>query len=174
MSSKTRDLIFWILLALLPGVLLLVIIVILPSMSFFRARTLYDSDINWLLKTGEYIYDSGFKLPGTDIYSFTHTETPWILYQWLYELILYLFYSLAGFSGMGLLSTITIGLTFTILFINLRLQRIYTFYISIAIIAGLWITTINWYARPASMTYLFTALLLLLFTLAEKKSSGFI
>ncbi len=45
-----------------------------------------STDSFWLIQTGLDIM-SQMRLPSTDIYSFTHYGKPWVLYQWLFELV---------------------------------------------------------------------------------------
>jgi MFS family permease len=94
----------------------------------------------------------------------------WVVYQWLFEVIVYLFYSLAGFQGLGFFTLLVITTTYTLLFINLRIQNVNPVYAAIALGISGWINILFWYARPAISTYLMLSLVLLIFTLAEKNS----
>jgi hypothetical protein len=53
-------------------------------------------DSGWILKTGAYILETG-RLPVHDLYSWTCADRPWIVYQWLFEVVA------AAFLKVGLL-----------------------------------------------------------------------
>ncbi|MEW5820374.1 MAG: hypothetical protein AB1782_09300 [Cyanobacteriota bacterium] len=155
---------------LLPAIFFIAFFLITIQVERIRFRVLYDSDINWLLRTGELIVNSGFLLPPYDLYSYTYAEKPWILYQWLFEVITYLGFKVAQYHGVAILCLLVFTLTYTLLFLNLRLQKINLIYCLMAVILGGWTASSTLYARPANFTYLFTALLLIIFVLSEQYS----
>ncbi|MEJ5364641.1 MAG: hypothetical protein WHS86_06060 [Desulfosoma sp.] len=57
--------------------------------------TLRDPDYYWHLKTGEIILAEG-RLPKTDPFSFTRPGSPWVLHEWLFQVILYLVHRAGG------------------------------------------------------------------------------
>jgi hypothetical protein len=77
---------------------------------------LIDPDYFWHLKTGEYIVDHA-ALPASDVFSYTRMGHPWVLHEWLFEVILYSFFAAFGELGVRLLSatliTAALVLTFT-------------------------------------------------------------
>lgn len=60
-----------------------------------------DPDTFWHLKTGELIWREG-ALPRGDPFSFTLAGRPWVLHEWLFELMLYGVHSAAGDLGLRL------------------------------------------------------------------------
>jgi hypothetical protein len=64
---------------------------------------LTDPDYFWHLRTGQYLFENQ-ALPEGDIFSFTHTAQPWVLHEWLFELLLYCTYILLGPFGVKLLT----------------------------------------------------------------------
>lgn len=78
---------------------------------------LSDPDYFWHLKTGEYIV-SRHALPSGDIFSFTRFGQPWILHEWLFEVVLYAVFASMGPLGVKLLTSLlavtTLGVIFTL------------------------------------------------------------
>ncbi len=60
-----------------------------------------DFDIWWHLRTGQLIVESG--IPYYNDYSFTALGHPWVVYEWLSELIIYLLQQAFGYVGLVLL-----------------------------------------------------------------------
>ncbi|SFH93172.1 hypothetical protein SAMN04515618_10610 [Collimonas sp. OK307] len=72
-------------------------------------QPLIDPDYFWHLKTGEYIF-SHHALPAGDIFSFTRFGQPWVLHEWLFEVVLYGMFAWLGPLGVKLL-TITFAMS---------------------------------------------------------------
>jgi hypothetical protein len=70
---------------------------------------LTDFDYFWHLKTGEYIVTHG-ALPNGDVFSFTHQGQPWVLHEWLFEIVLYGMFTWLGPLGVKLL-TVTLAMS---------------------------------------------------------------
>ena len=63
----------------------------------------HDPDFYWHIITGEYIYSTR-TLPTVDIFSFTMAGQPWVLHEWLSQLILYWVSSTFGLPGLRVLT----------------------------------------------------------------------
>lgn len=68
---------------------------------------LVDPDYWWHLATGEYILEHR-SLPDGDVFSYTFEGRPWVLHEWLFQVVLALTHQLAGDFGVHAL---TAGLT---------------------------------------------------------------
>ncbi len=81
------------------------------------AAPLKDPDYFWHLKTGEYIVAHA-GLPAGDIFSFTRAGQPWVLHEWLFEVLLYLVFAACGAGGVKVLTaalaTGALALAFTV------------------------------------------------------------
>ena len=62
-----------------------------------------DPDFYWHIKTGEYIVSTG-SLPTVDIFSFTQAGQPWVLHEWLSQLMFYGVYSSFGLPGLRVMT----------------------------------------------------------------------
>jgi len=72
-----------------------------------------ESDTFWLIETGNNILQHS-ALPTTDPYSFASLSTPWIVYQWLSEVVLALANNF-GLTGVSILGEVTMGLLLCVL-----------------------------------------------------------
>lgn len=79
---------------------------------------LSDPDYFWHLKTGEYIF-SHRALPAGDLFSFTRFGQPWILHEWLFEVVLYTVFKFSGPLGVKFMTSLfaisALGLTFSLM-----------------------------------------------------------
>jgi hypothetical protein len=77
----------------------------LPLFAGFLAMllqpTLFDPDYYWHIETGRWIVAHG-TLPSTDLFSFTHPDQPWVLHEWLFEVVLYGVFTAFGSFGVKL------------------------------------------------------------------------
>jgi len=90
------------------------IILLAFLMSF---HTLSGVDIFWHLKTGEIIFQT-HRAPAQDSYSFTIPGREWIDAQWLFQLVIYLFYRSAGYCGMIIFTAVLAALTWTLILLS--------------------------------------------------------
>lgn len=73
-----------------------------------------DLDL-WLhLASGRYILENG-TVPAADIFSCTLSQKPWINHEWLFQVIVYAVYHLAGIDGLIGFQVVVVGLTFVLL-----------------------------------------------------------
>ncbi|MCM8765914.1 MAG: tetratricopeptide repeat protein [Candidatus Omnitrophica bacterium] len=79
---------------------------------------IWDLDIWMHLKTGEYILKN-FKIPKTDIYSYTAQGNPWFNADWLFGVVSYLFYKIGKFPGLVILKILLFISIFSFLFLFL-------------------------------------------------------
>ncbi|MFC0253656.1 hypothetical protein [Massilia consociata] len=120
---------------------------------------LNDPDYFWHLKAGEYIVNHR-GLPAGDIFSFTHAGQPWVLHEWLFEVMLFGAFALWGSSGVKLLTAlfavVTLGVTFSLM----RRLGQSSLVASLLAICGGVVLAGGWTPRPQLVTYLFFALYL--------------
>jgi hypothetical protein len=79
------------------GLVGLIVFMLLPALP------LVDPDYFWHLKTGEYIVAHA-ALPAGDVFSFTREGQPWVLHEWLFEVLLYLVAAAWGAAGVKILA----------------------------------------------------------------------
>jgi hypothetical protein len=74
---------------------------LLASVFILSVFPITDNDVWWHLKTGEFIVKHGL-IPRTDIFSFTIYGKPWVTFEWLSQVVLYLVFSVSGLTGLTL------------------------------------------------------------------------
>lgn len=126
-------------------------------------NVLFDSDSCWLIKTGVWIVQHQ-ALPGHNPFAGGNPELaqiPIVCYQWLFEVLLGLFYLKLGLSGIGLFVAGCFALTYVLMALALY-DRGFKAVPDILFSVLFSILTLKSYAvaRPALMTLLFTVLLL--------------
>lgn len=128
----------------------------------------YGPDVYLHLTAGQYIFDTG-ALPHTDIFSYTRPGEPWIMHEWLFQIIIHLTHDLFGAYGIQILSGLIITAVVYFTKQNCKL-------VGASDIAA-WLATISLFAtwlffvtsRPQNFTYLFFVLTLYFLLLHQKK-----
>jgi hypothetical protein len=137
-----------------PGALVIIVF----AMAAFVMAQLYDPDYFWHLRTGQLILDTR-GLPSNDPFSFTRPDAPWVLHEWLFEVILYSVYSIGGPFGVRLLVAILMGATFCVVY---RSIRAFLDPVAALLIAVVCFSALLSFAspRPQLISYLFYAIYL--------------
>ena len=117
----------------------------------------FDTDYFWHLETGRWIAAEG-RLPEGDIFSHSFAGEPWVLHEWLAQLLLFKFYELGGREGLLLATALLSGsaLYFAYRLANGELKRpLVAVLLTIVMGAGLF----NFVSpRPQVFSYLLFAL----------------
>lgn len=112
-----------------------------------------DRDVWWHLSNGKLILESG--LPARDVYSFTAEGRPWLVQEWLTEVVMYQLKSAFGYSALsllfGLLQALGAALAYALVrrmgagrVLSLLLLMLYTLF-----------AASSWGVRPQVLTPLF-------------------
>lgn len=64
---------------------------------------LSDPDYFWHLSAGQYLWENK-ALPSSDMFSYTFAGKPWVLHEWLFEILLFGVHSLLGDAGIKLMT----------------------------------------------------------------------
>lgn len=152
------------------GSLVVMAIALGPSVNMFVISMMGDAitvDYPWLLESGRAVIAQG-ELPGTDIFSWTHGEEPWVQYQWLFEVGLVYVEDLLGIDWMIRLFMLLVVAIYILipLFAGVPRKVSYVLTVTIGSLALL-ISTVNISIRPGLITTLF--LLIQYMTLAKMR-----
>lgn len=98
---------------------LIVPVVVLATVFLFCFIRQTDGDWWWHLRTGQLIWQTG-AIPTTDPYSFTNAGRPWVVHEWLFELLSYLGFRALGYNGLSLVMALVFTATFTLHYLLLR------------------------------------------------------
>src|SRR5512143_2146810 len=142
-------------LSLVPTVLILIFLIKVVNGQFD------DPDFYWHLKTGEYIVAHG-ALPQADVFSYTNLGRPWVLHEWLFQVLIYLLHAAGG--DLGIKGVVALILAACFWFCYAICERILEGDQAKAlIVALLYCSIITGVApRPHLFTFLFFALFLYL------------
>ena len=129
---------------------------------------IFDPDIWWHLKAGEYIWQNKI-IPKTDFYSFSNTGHLWITHEWLAEVVFYLAGRAADFYGLFIFN---LGLLTAVYFlfgrlIYLRADKDLTL-TSVILVTGMVFSSLFWVFRPHLIAYLFFVSYLLILELFHR------
>jgi hypothetical protein len=117
---------------------------------------LTDTDYFWHLKTGEYIVTHG-ALPNGDVFSFTHLGQPWVLHEWLFEVVLYGMFTWLGALGVKLLTATLAMSALGITYALLKRLAVSPFFAFALLLAAFIPFQLGVSPRPQLVTYVFFA-----------------
>jgi len=131
-------------------------------------RPIFSNDI-WLhLKVGELIADNHFQLPDADPFSYITSDRPWILHEWLSQLVFFQTYELTGFTGLRVIRSSIVSLTFLIFFCTVyRQTRSYVVSFGVLFVIAYLLRT-RFHIRPEIFSHLFMALFCLTYFTVKK------
>src|SRR4030095_4581834 len=110
-----------------------------------------DGSTGWHLVTGRYIVEK-LTVPVTDIFSYTFPHAPWVSYEWLADIILFLPVQIAALNGLALAVSSAIALLFLLLYQRCRRTGCHFAVAVILIMFGALASSVSWLARPHIFT----------------------
>ena len=136
----------------------LVFLLLLAILTFTTLYSIPAADNWWNLATGRYISEN-FKIPSEDVFSYTAEGKPWIVTQWLFQVFLYLLYSISGIKGIYLLRTGLLLLTLSFIYYNCIERKINPLISAIVLIVSAFLAQPYYYfdIRAYLISYLFIA-----------------
>lgn len=126
---------------------------------FSTTKISVDNDVFWHLTTGRYIVQN-FSIPSTEIFGFATSGRNWVPFEWGWEVLNYLAFSLGGFVALSIFRTVIILCIFYVLYLIIKKLKINIYFallFSFVLLLGI-LTRLN--IRPQIVTYLFSILLL--------------
>jgi hypothetical protein len=154
-----------------PSLANLIFLVLFLSLSLSRgAFLLSDADTGWHIRAGEFIL-STFSVPKQDIFSFITPPPHWINHQWLSEVIMAWVHQLLGLTGIVILFSLLISLSYSMLFKLMQKERGNIFLAVLIILLTIASSIFHWLARP----HIFSLLMFVIsYALLEWFQSGHI
>lgn len=89
----------------------LILAVVLAAIAAHAGAPVTTNDVYWHIKTGEHLWQGGELFPTQDPFSYTASERPWFLHEWLTQL---LFYGTWSAGGLWAIRLLTAGLALAI------------------------------------------------------------
>lgn len=124
-----------------------------------NSRLSGEDDLFWYLSTGRYIVQTG-SVPSFDVFGITTSGSPWIPFEWGWDIINYLLFNLGGYFALSILSTLIVLLIFNLLYLlmkrlSVNYSLIFFFLITLALGISQRLTV-----KPHLITYLSLTVLL--------------
>lgn len=123
------------------------------------AQPVYNPDLWYHLKTGEYICQTK-TIPKKDLFSHTAFGREWVAQWWLYDVIVYQVQSHLGFNGLVFLKIVNALLILIVLLITMRRFRVPLTLASLLLTWGMLIVANAWVDRPHLFSYLYIVILI--------------
>ncbi len=117
-------------------------------------RQLSDPDLGFHLKYGQWIV-TNLQVPATDESTYTVTQHSYIDLHWLFQVILYSIFSIAGYNGISIMVCVASLLLFILLFIRQRTSGIPASIFTISTFITFLIIEPRIAPRPEIFTFLF-------------------
>ncbi|QOZ38192.1 hypothetical protein XH92_28760 [Bradyrhizobium sp. CCBAU 53421] len=134
-----------------------------PWLPFVLAATAYltiiargtfllkDADIYWHIVVGQWIVDHR-AVPHVDMFSFTMRGAPWITSEWLSEVLYFVAYKLAGWTGPVMLAALSASVAYYLLTL-LLLKRLPNIPATILAAAAIVMTSFHVFTRPHVLVF---------------------
>lgn len=118
---------------------------------------IYDYDVWFHLKTGEYILSSHV-IPKNDVFSYTAAGKEWVTHEWLFEVIIQLVYLAAGLKGLTLFKASILTFTFGVGAIAAYRRGVSAYIVApVAVLAAV-ISQERFLERPELLSFLFVTI----------------
>lgn len=112
---------------------------------------LKDADVYWHIVVGQWIVDHR-AVPHVDLFSFTMRGAPWITSEWLSEVLYFVAYRLAGWTGPVMLAALTASVAYYLLAL-LLLKRLPNIPATILVAAAIAMTSFHVFTRPHVLVF---------------------
>ncbi len=123
------------------------------------SRLLCDPDLGFHLRAGQWILQN-HAFPSKDTFTYTVTSHDYLDIHWLYQVLLYTFYRLGGYSLISILNIGLIGSLFFLTYLRLKLAQAPA-WLSVILLAAVLFTTENRFrARPETLSWVLLSLTL--------------
>jgi hypothetical protein len=127
------------------------LLIVFVGLVTFLAPT--DPDVWWHLRNGKLIVESG--IPAGDVYSFTAQGRPWLVQEWLTEVVMYGLKSLLGYGALSLLFGILQALGGLAVYLLVRGRGAGRILSLVLLMLYFVFATPSWGVRPQVLTVVF-------------------
>ena len=137
---------------------LLLIVLFAAIFSFDLARAT-DMDFWWHVRTGQLIAETGV-VPTTDPFSYTATDRPWVVHEWLWDLAAFQLTRVGGYRLAVVVSATLVLFAYIILYRLLRRLGANEIVSAVLVLWAAALALPNLGVRPREVTHLFLAVYL--------------
>lgn len=129
------------------GQFLFLVVFLILTVSNVAKQMLVDADTGYHIRAGEYILEN-LTVPRYDIFSYHTPPIPWTAHEWLSEVIMAALHRLSGLTGVVVLFSFLISMTYALLFRYMRVYKRNIVIDVLIILLALVSSQIHWLARP--------------------------
>ncbi|HBG46461.1 MAG TPA: hypothetical protein DDW94_05660 [Deltaproteobacteria bacterium] len=120
-----------------------------------------DYDVWFHLKTGEQVLKT-LSIPGYDTFSHTAPGHPWIAQEWLFGVLIYLFYWAGGYAALTIYKVLFTFLTSAVIYAHLLKRKVDVYIAFHAVLLVAIFMSWRLLERPEMIFYLFISIYILL------------
>ena len=117
-------------------------------------RLITDIDLGFHLRGGQWMLEN-HSFHRTDVYTYTVNQNEYIAMYWLYQILIYVVYTITGYAGLVILNTLLITTVFALIFIRMKSARIFLPIVVITMLLAVLATEIRFSMRPEVLTWIF-------------------
>ena len=117
-----------------------------------------DPDLWWHLANGRLISTTG-TIPHVDLYSFSAAGQPWVMHEWLADLMMYLLYQLGGLPLLVAVGAGAVTAGALCVYVILRRSSLHPTVSAVLTLVGALAGSTAWGARPQLLNMVFTGVL---------------
>jgi len=142
------------------------VLVLALGLFAMAARGMLDPDIWWHLRTGQLILEN-HHLFHADPYSFTRLGQPWVNHEWLFAVLAFALYRLAGAGALISLFALITATTFLLVFSRCPGKP---YVAGVMTVLGAIASVSSWGVRPQMVSLLLAAIVLFLLDRSERQA----
>ncbi len=111
-----------------------------------------DGSTSWHIVTGRHIVEN-MSIPVADFMSYTFPGAPWVSYEWLADIIMFLPVQMADLNGLAVATSSAIALLFLLLYKRCRQANCHFAVVVVLTLLGALASSVSWLARPHIFTF---------------------
>ncbi len=122
-----------------------------------------DDDVFWHMETGRYITENK-SIPSTDVFGLTTSANEWIPFEWGFDVLIYNFYSISGYTGISIFRSLLFSGLFLLLYLAAYRMKLDTGIAGLILLLLCFGMFERFLIKPQIISYFFTSVLLYIFT----------
>ncbi|MGB9719857.1 MAG: tetratricopeptide repeat protein [bacterium] len=142
----------------------IVLLLIFALVFFLSLRKIYDTDIGFHLRGGEWML-ANKSFHHYDQFTYTVPDNEYIAIYWFYQIIIFIVFKFFGDGAISILNSILILLFFFLIYLRLRKSSIPNWLVCILLLSSIFPFEIRFGVRPEIFTYIFMVLMLFILDL---------
>ena len=123
-------------------------------------RLITDIDLGFHLRGGQWMLEN-HSFHRTDVYTYTLNQNEYIAMYWLYQIIIYLLYTVTGYAGLVILNAALVTCVFALVFLRMKSAHVHLPLSVLTILFAVLATEIRFSMRPEIVTWIFMLLTLI-------------